>query len=133
MDDGAAQAVAEVDGVLAQAYEAATTARAGDVNIACAVLNRNRAVEVANESGGIGACGVDGAADGEVTEDGRVGPGGSTKRGNEVLAAAVVEGQRMAAAVERAAEGGAVAAARLSCHAAHADVGASPSFPAGRS
>ena len=77
MDDVAAHAVVEVDGVLAKAYKAArATARVDDFDIARAVLNGDIAIKVADESASIlsidigSAGGVDVAVDGEVAESG---------------------------------------------------------------
>ena len=68
MNDGVAEAVAEVDSVLTEAHEAACAACCCNLGITDAVLNVNRAVEVANVSSGIACCGVDGGVTGTAAD-----------------------------------------------------------------
>ena len=120
MDDGTAHAVVEVDGVLAEAHEAARVlfARDGYFDIAHAVLDGHGAVEVADESASAsmrgmrfrvvaGVSGVDVAGDGEVEEHGIT---TGTDEGcyklciDRIIGGSVVDGQCVALAVECAIE-----------------------------
>ena len=127
-DDGAALAVGERDGVLAEAHEAAHPVFCGvDFDRARAALDGDAAKEVADESshaGVAGACvgSVDMSVDVEVDELGaarHLYEGGYELGIDGGLGGAVVECQRFVVAIEGACEG-VVAAAR---HLRHADVG----------
>ena len=130
-DDGAADAVGEGDGVLAVAHEAArAVAGSVDGHSAHAVLHGDAAEEVADESarafviaGVIGVIAVvDAARDGEVAEGGgarHYGEGRDELLVDGLGGCAILHGQRVALAVERALELGGAAA-----HACDGDVGA---------
>ena len=127
-DDGAALAVGERDGPLAEAHEAANPVCCGvDFNRARAALDGDAAKEVADESshaGVAGACvgSVDMSVDVEVDELGaarHLYEGGYELGIDGGLDGAVVECQRFVVAIEGAGEG-VVAAAR---HLRHGDVG----------
>ena len=131
MDDGAAHAVDEADGILAEAHEAARAAGRGDADIACAMLNGHGAVEVADESADVmmilvARIGfIDVAVDGEVAERGLAPPviSGVGERGHvlcveRTCGGAVADGERVALPVKGAGEVMVAAA----CHAADADV-----------